>query len=134
TLEGTIVGDVTFDKSSYNAGDTIKASMNVKNTGTRDILSESVSIKVKVTRLDNWVANAALGSKSEDEKTQTYNFDYTQRIAPGGTGTVSATFKSPKELSTSVGMISLAGDYHVVMTVSIEGKEIGSRELTLTLH
>lgn len=134
TLNGNIVGDVKFDKSSYNAGDTIKASVNMKNTGTRDILSESVNIKVKVTRLDNWVANTALGSKSEEEKTQTYDFAYTKIIAPGSTGTLSATFDTPEKISSSVGDISLAGDYNVVLTVSIEGTEIGSKTVKVTLH
>jgi hypothetical protein len=133
-MSGTLVGDVTFDKESYSAGDAVVAGINVQNTGNVDITSETVTINAMVTRLDDWRANRALDSMSESEKSQTFTMDFTQTISSGTTGTVSARFQTQKNKETSIGSISLSGDYTVSLAVSIGGISIGSKQVSLTLH
>ncbi len=128
-----IVGDVRFDKPSYKAGDKVVAMLDVRNTGELEITSERVVITATVTRLDDWLANKALGAKSKDEKTYTFTMDFNVLIYSGQTETLSAAFNVPKELETSIGKISLAGDYDITLDVSANGNNIGTRNVKLTL-
>jgi hypothetical protein len=133
-LDGRIVGDVRFDKDKYEAGDEVVASISIQNTGTKEITRERITVRATCMRLDDWRANRALKGMTEEERSETYTMELFERISPGETKSLSARFKTKKEMETKIGKISLSGDYKVSVTISIDGKVIGSREVKLTLY
>ncbi|MDI6889258.1 MAG: hypothetical protein QMC78_06210 [Methanocellales archaeon] len=128
------IKSISFDKDEYYAGDTVVAMLEVENTGSTNITSERVVIRATCTRLDDPVANFALKFKSEEERTTTYPMEFSELIELGQTETLSAAFNIPAEVEVSGTRISLAGDYDVGVTLSVDGIIVDAKELTLTLH
>jgi len=125
---------ISFDKDTYYAGDTVVAMLEVENTGDASITSERVDIRATCTRLDDPIANFALNFKSEEERTETYPMEFSELIEPGQTGTLAAAFNTPAEVEVSGTKVSLAGDYNIMVTLSVDGVTVDAKELTLTLH
>jgi len=128
-LDGRIKG-ISFEKDKYYAGEPVIARMEMENTGTMDITSERATIKVTCTKLNDPLGGALLASMSEEERSRTYTMDFSESIKPGQTKTLSASFAVPEKLYG----ISLAGDYDILVTLSINGKTIGAMEVKLTLY
>lgn len=125
---------ISFDKDVYYAGGTVVTMLEVENMGSTNITSERVVIRATCTRLDDPIANFALQFKSEEERTTTYPMEFSELIEPGQTGTLAAAFNTPAEIEVSGTRVSLAGDYNIVVTLSVDGVTVDAKELTLTLH
>jgi len=128
-LDGRIKG-VSFEKDKYHVGEAVTAGLEIENTGDVDITSERATIKATCTKLSDPLGNALLASMSEEERSRTYAMDFSELINPGQTKMLLASFTTPEKMYG----VSLAGDYDILVTLSINGKTIGTTEVKLTLY
>lgn len=124
------IESVTFGKENYKAGDTVNAEMKVKNIGEGNITSEKIIIKVKCVELESFGGNMLLNTLSDEEKTKTYTMSFSDVILPGESKTLSASFKTPKEMSG----VSLSGEYDLSLTLKVNGHNVDQKNLDLVLH
>lgn len=121
---------IDFDSPMYRAGDQVTPSLIIQNTGSMAITAEKVNVKATCVRLNDFVGNLVLQTKSQEEKTRSWTFDYTETISPGETTAVSAIFNTQTEASG----IPLAGDYDILVTLEVNGKYADSRSIRITLY
>lgn len=128
-LDAKIV-DIKFEPEDVRAGEKVTAKLFIANTGTEKITRETVEIKAKVKSLDDSLANMYIKTISEDKKTRTIDpIEFETEIEPGTVKTVSATFNTIKEMEGR----SLAGNFEITITLSVNGQKIEARILPVTL-
>ncbi len=130
-LVGKIV-DMKIDRvDDIIAGEVVNADLTVANTGSEKINKETVEIKVKVLSLDDFLANIALMTMSDDKKTRDIPpIDFNAEIDPGTVKTLSAEFHSLKEMQGR----SLAGKYELTIVLAVNGQKVDSRIQKITLR
>jgi hypothetical protein len=121
---------IDFDKERYSAGDQVKPSLIVLNTGTENITTERVIVKATCIKLFDFWANLLLQTKSEEERSRTWIFDYTEAISPKETKKLYAIFNTQAETSG----IRLAGEYNIVVTLKVNGRYADSKSLKIALY
>lgn len=124
-----IVTEIKFDRDDIRAGEKVTAELLVANTGTEKITNETVEIKAKVKTLDDFLANLALKTMSDEKKTREFSLDFETEIKPGTKEKISAYFNTVKEMEGR----NLAGDYDVTITLSVNGQKIEARTFPITL-
>ncbi len=128
-LDAKIV-DVKFDRDDVIAGEKVTAELFIANTGTEKITKETVEIKAKVKTLDDSLANIYLKTMSEEKKTRTIDpIDFDTEITPGTIKPISAVFQTIKEMEGR----SLAGNYEITITLSVNGQKVEARVLPISL-
>lgn len=124
-----IVTEIKFDRDDIRAGEKVTAELLVANTGTETITNETVEIKAKVKTLDDFLANLALKTMSDEKKTREFSLDFDTEIKPATKEKISAYFNTVKEMEGR----NLAGAYDVTITLSVNGQKIEARTLPITL-
>ncbi|MDW7728024.1 MAG: hypothetical protein SCH70_13135 [Candidatus Methanoperedens sp.] len=128
-LDGKIV-EVEFDRDNYIAGEKVTAKLLVANTGNETINNETVEIKAKVVKLDDFLANLFLKTMSDKKKTRTFTINFNKEIKPESIEGISAVFSTQAEMEGK----SLAGTYEVTLDLFVNGQYAGTHTLPVTLH
>jgi len=118
----------SIDTSKLKLGTVSEATITICNNGSEAIAKEKIVMTATAVTLDNWLANKALKTKSDEERTETYELTFNQRIESGK----SCTFPAEFDLPAKVSGVSIAGTYHVVIQVYADDTLIGTR--TMDLH
>ncbi len=122
--------DLEYLPSDVRAGEKITANLVVGNTGTENIGSENIEIKVKPLSLNDFLANIALLGMSESKKTLTFSNEYKEEIKPGMIKPLSYVFPTPKELKGK----NLDGTYSITIVLSVNGQNVESRTTKMKLR
>ena len=118
----------SIDTSKLKLGTVSEATITICNNGSEAITKEKIVMTATAVKLDNWLANKALNTKSDEERTETYELTFNQPIASGS----SCKFPAEFDLPAKVSGVSIAGTYHVVIQVYADDTLIGTR--TMDLH
>jgi hypothetical protein len=127
-LDATVV-EVKLEPDDIRAGETVTAQLLIANTGIETITNETVEIKAIVKTLDDTLANLALKTMSEEQKTRKYSMDFNTEIKPGTNGKIAAVFKTIEQMEGK----SLAGTYEITITLSVNGQKVEARIMPVTL-
>ncbi len=128
-LDATIV-DVKLAPTDVRAGEKVTAKLVIANSGTDDIVNETIEIRAKVKSLDDIFANLALKVMSDDAKTRTFTMGFNENVKPGTIKPISAVFHTQQELQGR----SLAGTYAVTVILSVNGQKVAAKVLPITLR
>lgn len=111
-VTSAVLMDHGTDKQVYNRGDTATGFVTIKNTGNTII--DNVMVNVSVSKYISFLGYVKVGEA---------NYPYgSQNIQPQETRRLEFTTTIPKEYQ---GM-STAGDFQFEVSVSVEGKDVGS--------
>jgi len=127
-LDAKVV-DVKIDHYDVRAGEKLTTELLIANTGIETITSETVEIKTKIKTLDDTLANMALKTMSEEQKTRNYFMDFNTEIKPGTNGKIAAVLNTIEQMQGR----SLAGTYEMTITLSVNGQKVEARIMPLTL-
>jgi plastocyanin len=127
-LDGKMM-DIELSPNDVRAGENITAKLVVGNTGTENIISETIEIQAKAISLDDFLANLALKFMSEEKKTMTFTTEFTEEIKPGMIKPLSRVFSTPREMKNR----SLAGIYDITVILSVNGQKVEARSIKLKL-
>jgi len=127
-LDGKMM-DIKLSPNDARAGENITAKLVVGNTGTENIISETIEIQAKAMSLDDFFANLALKFMSEEKKTMTFTTEFTEEIKPGMIKPLSRVFSTPREMKNR----SLAGIYDITVILSVNGQKVEARSIKLKL-
>jgi plastocyanin len=127
-LDGKMM-DIELSPNDARAGENITAKLVVGNTGTENIISETIEIQAKAKSLDDVLANLALKFMSEEKKTMTFTMEYYEEIKPGMIKSLSHVFSTPREMKNR----SLAGIYDITVILSVNGQKVEARSIKLKL-
>jgi plastocyanin len=127
-LDGKMM-DIELSPNDARAGENITAKLVVGNTGTENIISETIEIQAKAKSLDDVLANLALKFMSEEKKTMTFTMEYYEEIKPGMIKPLSHVFSTPREMKNR----SLAGIYDITVILSVNGQKVEARSIKLKL-
>ncbi len=122
--------DLEFLPTDARSGEKITTNLVVGNTGTENIVSENIEIKVKALSLNDFLANIALLAMSESKKTLTFSNEYHEEIKPGMIKPLSYVFPTPLELKGK----NLAGTYSITIILSVNGQNVESRTIKMKLR
>lgn len=128
-LNGNMM-DIVLSPTDARAGENITANLVVGNTGSKDINSETIEIKIKPISIDDFFANIAILLMSEGKKTLTFPNEYKEVIKPGMIKPFTVVFPTPRELRGS----NLAGTYNLTITLSVNGQAVQSKSQQLKLR
>ncbi len=124
------IADMKLTPDDARAGEEVTTELVIANTGTEVITKETAEIKAKVDSLEDFWANLALKTMSDEEKTRTFTIDFNEMINPGAIKSIGAVFHTEKEMQGK----SLAGTYTVTIVLSINGQKVDSKAIPITLH
>ncbi|MCZ7401370.1 MAG: hypothetical protein O8C61_04040 [Candidatus Methanoperedens sp.] len=127
-LDAKVV-DVKLVPADVRAGEKVTAELLIANTGSETITNETVDIKATVKTLDDALANIALKTMSEEQKTRNYSMDFNTEIKPGTNGKIAAVFNTIEQMQGR----SLAGTYEITITLSVNGQKVEARIMPITL-
>ncbi len=127
-LDGNMM-DIELLPNDARAGENITAKLVVGNTGTENIISETIEIQAKAKSLDDVLANLALNFMSEENKTMTFTMEYNEEIKPGTIKLLSHVFSTPREMKNR----SLAGIYDITVILSVNGQKVDAKSIKLKL-
>jgi plastocyanin len=127
-LDGKMM-DIKLSPNDARAGENITAKLVVGNTGTENIISETIEIQAKAKSLDDVLANLALKFMSEEKKTMTFTMEYNEEIKPGMIKPLSHVFSTPREMKNR----SLAGIYDITVILSVNGQKVDAKSIKLKL-
>jgi len=127
-LDARVV-EVKLVPDDVRAGEKVTAQLLIANTGTETITSETVEIKAKVLSLDDTLANLALKTMSDEQKTRNYSMNFNTEIKPGTNGDIAAVFQTIEQMQGK----SLAGTYEITITLSVNGQKVEARIMPVTL-
>lgn len=122
--------NLEFDSEYIIAGEKVIAKLEIANLGNETIVNETVELKAKVKRLDDFLANLYLKTLSDEKKTQTFTIDFNVVIPPGKVETISALFNTKREMHGK----SLAGEYEITINLYVNGEWTDSKVVPITLH
>lgn len=128
-LDAKVV-DVKLFPRDVRAGEKVTAELIIANTGTENIVDETVEIEAKLKSLEDTMANIGSKIMSEEEKTRSFSMDFKTEIKPGTNGRISAVFPTVQEIKG----YSLAGTYEITITLSVNGQKVESNVLLLKLR
>ena len=120
----------SIDTSKLKLGEPSEATITIFNNGNNKITKERIIMTATAVKLDNWLANKALKTKSEEEKTETYEMTFTETIESGESCTLCAEFNLPAKVSS----VSIAGIYHATIEVYADDTLIGTKTMDLHLQ
>jgi len=115
--------DVMLENETYRAGDTVRASMLIENTGNVTITQELVRVDVYVLSLKSIAGNIFLKTLSDQERTRSTMLEYQVVIKPGERKTLRASFDTVEEM----GGVKLAGKYRVTITLYVSPDDVPKR-------
>jgi cell division septation protein DedD len=127
-LDARVV-EVKLVPEDIRAGEKVTAELLIANIGIETITNETIEIKATVQTLDDTLANVALKTMNEEQKSRNYSMDFNTVIKPGTNGKVSAVFKTIEQMQGR----SLAGTYKITITLSVNGQKVEARIMPLTL-
>ncbi|MCX9085049.1 MAG: hypothetical protein OIN87_09665 [Candidatus Methanoperedens sp.] len=128
-LDAKIV-DIKLEPDDIIAGEKVIAKLDLANTGSEKIITETVDIKAKVKSLDDSIANIYLKTMSDEKKSRYIEpIKFETEIEPGTIKTVSASFNTIKEMEGR----SLAGIFEITITLTVNGQKTEARVLPVTL-
>ena len=119
----------SIDTSKLKLGEPSDATITIFNNGNETVMKERIVMTATAVKLDNFAANLALKTKSDEEKTETYSLEFTEQINSGESCALSAEFDLPAKVSG----VSIAGLYHVTIKVYTDDTLIGTKNLDLHL-
>lgn len=120
----------SIDTSKLKLGTPSKATITIFNNGNDAISKERIIMTATAVKLDNWLANKALKTKSDEDKTETYEMTFTETIESGESCTLCAEFNLPAKVSG----VSIAGIYHATIEVYADDTLIGTKNMDLHLQ
>lgn len=120
----------SIDTSKLKLGTPSKATITIFNNGNDAIAKERIIMTATAVKLDNWLANKALKTKSDEDKTETYEMTFTEMIESGESCTLCAEFNLPAKVSG----VSIAGIYHATIEVYADDTLIGTKNMDLHLQ
>jgi len=128
----------SIDTSELKLGTPSKATITIFNNGNDAIAKERIIMTATAVKLDNWLANKALKTKSDEEKTETYEMTFTETIESGFTETIesgeSCTLCAEFNLPAKVSGVSIAGRYYATIEVYADDTLIGTENMDLHLQ
>jgi len=127
-LDGKMMS-IELTPTDARAGENITAKLVVGNTGTENIISETIEIQAKARSLNDFFANLALTAMSNEKKTMTFSTEFTEEIKPGMIKTLTRVFPTPRELKGR----NLAGNYDITVILSVNGQKVESKTVKLKL-
>ena len=127
-LDGKMMS-IDLTPTDARAGENITAKLFVLNTGTENIISETIEIQAKAKSLNDFLANLALTAMSNEKKTMTFTTDFTEDIKPDTIKTLTRVFPTPRELKGR----NLAGNYDITVILSVNGQRVESKTVKLKL-
>jgi len=127
-LDARVV-EVKLVPEDIRAGEKVTAELLIANTGIETITNETIDIKATVQTLDDTLANVALKTMSEEQKSRNYSMDFNTVIKPGTNGKIAAVFKTIEQMQGR----SLAGTYVITITLSVNGQKVEARMMPITL-
>ena len=122
----------SIDTSKLKLGTVSEATITICNNGSEAIAKENIAMTATLLKLDDWKVNPFLKKMSAEEKTETYELEFTEQIKNRESCALCAEFDLPAKVETKFGKISIAGTYHVVIQVYADDTLIGTR--TMDLH
>ncbi|GFO97299.1 blue (type 1) copper domain-containing protein [groundwater metagenome] len=128
-LDGKIM-DIKLSPTDARAGEKITAKLVLGNTGTENIVNETIEIKAKAKSLEDFFANLALVAMSDEKKTMSFSMNYDEEIKPGMIKPLTHVFSTPGELKGR----NLAGTYDITVILSVNGQKVESKSIKLKLH
>jgi len=120
----------SIDTSKLKLGGPSDATITICNNGNDAITKERIIMTATAIKLDSWLANTALKTKSEEEKTETYEMTFAETIESGESCTLCAEFDLPAKVSG----VSIAGIYHVTIEVYADDTLIGKKIMDIHLQ
>ncbi|MEA1906251.1 MAG: hypothetical protein U9N12_04760, partial [Euryarchaeota archaeon] len=120
----------SIDTSELKLGEPSKATITIFNNGDAAVTKERIIMTATAVKLDNRLANMALKTKSEEDKTETYEMSFTETIGGGESCTLCAVFNLPAKVSG----VSIAGIYHSTIEVYADDTLIGTKTMDLHLQ
>ncbi len=127
-LDGKMM-DIELSPNDARAGENITAKLVVGNTGTENVISETIEIQAKARSLNDFFANLALTAMSNEKKTMTFTTEFTEEIKPGMIKTLTRVFPTPRELKGR----NLAGSYDITVILSVNGQRVELKTVKLKL-
>lgn len=127
-LDGKMMS-IELTPTDARAGENITAKLVVGNTGTENVISETIEIQAKARSLNDFFANLALTAMSNEKKTMTFTTEFTEEIKPGMIKTLTRVFSTPRELKGR----NLAGNYDITVILSVNGQRVESKTVKLKL-
>ncbi len=127
-LDGKMMS-IELTPTDARAGENITAKLVVGNTGTENVISETIEIQAKARSLNDFFANLALTAMSDEKKTMTFTTEFTEEIKPGMIKTLTRVFPTPRELKGR----NLAGNYDITVILSVNGQKVESKTVKLKL-
>jgi len=127
-LDGKMMS-IELTPADARAGENITAKLVVGNTGTENVISETIEIQAKARSLNDFFANLALIAMSNEKKTMTFTTEFTEEIKPGMIKTLTRVFSTPRELKGR----NLAGNYDITVILSVNGQKVESKTVKLKL-
>lgn len=119
----------SIDTSQLKLGEPSEATITIFNNGNETVMKEKIVMTATAVKLDNFAANLALKTKSDEEKTETYSLEFTEQIESGESCALCAEFDLPAKVSG----VSIAGLYHVTIEVYTDDTLIGTKKIDLHL-
>ncbi|RZN35289.1 MAG: hypothetical protein EF813_08975 [Methanosarcinales archaeon] len=120
----------SIDASKLRLGTASDAEITIFNNGDGAVTEERIIMTATAVKLDNWLANKALKTKSDADKTETYEMTFTETIECGESCTLCARFNLPAKVSG----VSIAGIYSATIEVYADDTLIGTKNMDLHLQ
>ncbi len=120
----------SIDTSKLKLGAPSKATITIFNNGNDAVTKERIIMTATAVKLDNWLADKALKTKLDEDKTETYEMTFTETIEDGESCTLCAEFNLPAKVSG----VSIEGIYHATIKVYADDTLIGTQNMDLHLQ
>ena len=120
----------SIDASKLKLGTPSDATITIFNNGNDAVTKERIIMTATAVKLDNWLANKALKTKSDEDKTETYEMTFTETIESGESCMLCARFNLPAKVSG----VSIAGIYSATIEVYADDTLIGTKNMDLHLQ
>ncbi len=120
----------SVDTSQLKLGVPSDATITIFNNGSETVTKEKIVMTATAVKMDDWKVNLGMKSMSAEEKTEEYTLEFDDRIESGESRELRAEFNLPAKVETTIGKVSIAGTYHVVIKVYANDELIGEKILT----
>jgi len=123
----------SIDTSRLLLGTPSDAAITIFNNGNETVTNERIVMTAVAVKMDDWKVNMALKTKSEEEKTETYELKFDEQIKSNESCELAAQFNLPAKIETDIGKVSISGIYHATIKVYADDTLIGTKEMDLHL-
>ena len=124
----------SVDTSRLLLGAPSDAAITIFNNGHETVMEERIVMTAVAVKMDDWKVNMALKTKSDEEKTETYELEFDEQIKSKESCELTARFNLPAKIETDIGKVSIAGIYHATIEVYADDTLIGTKEMDLQLR